>query len=165
MAATLAIDPATKCGFAVAVEPGIPVDSGTWHLDRGPHRTRWLSLWARLDEIHERHPVGRIAHELVEQHPTPGIPGKTNVYAAHCYGALVAVLEMGAETHKVSVLPIPVGTIKKHATGKGNARKEAMVAAAKLRWPEIRICDDNHADALWILDTYTSSSPGPREEE
>ena len=41
------------------------------------------------------------------------------------------------------------GSIK-HATGKGNATKEAMERSARERgWTPI---DDNEADALWILD-------------
>ena len=44
---------------------------------------------------------------------------------------------------------VPVGTIKKHATGMGNAGKPAMIAAmvAKGHAPT----DDNEADALAIL--------------
>ncbi len=41
-------------------------------------------------------------------------------------------------------------TLKKHATGKGNAGKEVMIEAARKRF-KIDIIDDNHADALWIL--------------
>jgi len=43
-------------------------------------------------------------------------------------------------------------TIKKHATGKGNADKIDMVAAAQLRFPNQRVLDDNQADALLLLD-------------
>jgi hypothetical protein len=44
---------------------------------------------------------------------------------------------------------VPVGTIKIHATGKGNAPKEAMVAAARARG--FSPSDDNEADAIAIL--------------
>lgn len=43
---------------------------------------------------------------------------------------------------------VPVGTLKKFATGHGNATKEQMVAAHP---PELRITDDNIADALHLL--------------
>ena len=48
-----------------------------------------------------------------------------------------------------------MGTIKKHATGKGNASKEeVMKAMRELGHP---VTDDNEADALallhWALDT------------
>ena len=44
---------------------------------------------------------------------------------------------------------MPVGTIKKHATGRGNARKDAMLAAARARGHSP--ADDNEADALALL--------------
>ncbi|WP_445811149.1 hypothetical protein [Yoonia sp.] len=44
---------------------------------------------------------------------------------------------------------MPVGTIKRHATGHGNAPKQAMIAAARARG--YRPADDNEADAIAIL--------------
>ena len=44
---------------------------------------------------------------------------------------------------------MPVGTIKKHATGKGNASKDEMVASARARGHAPT--DDNEADALALL--------------
>ena len=49
------------------------------------------------------------------------------------------------------IIGIPVGTIKKHATGKGNASKEMMIEAARKKLG-YKDDDDNEADALWILD-------------
>jgi Holliday junction resolvasome RuvABC endonuclease subunit len=43
---------------------------------------------------------------------------------------------------------VPVGTIKKAATGKGNASKADMIAAAKRAGCFTE--DDNEADAFWI---------------
>ena len=40
--------------------------------------------------------------------------------------------------------------IKKHATGKGNASKEAMLASARSKGHDPS--DDNEADALALLD-------------
>ena len=45
---------------------------------------------------------------------------------------------------------LPEVTIKKHATGKGNAGKAEMIAAATARGFDP--VDDNHADALALLD-------------
>jgi Holliday junction resolvasome RuvABC endonuclease subunit len=48
-----------------------------------------------------------------------------------------------------------VGTIKKHATGKGNASKEEVITA--MRAMGHAVTDDNEADALailhWAIDT------------
>jgi Holliday junction resolvasome RuvABC endonuclease subunit len=41
-------------------------------------------------------------------------------------------------------------TLKKFATGKGNAEKGAMILAAKVKWPDATIEDDNEADARWL---------------
>ena len=44
---------------------------------------------------------------------------------------------------------VPVGTIKKHATGKGNAGKDDMIASVRLRGHTP--ADDNEADALSLI--------------
>jgi hypothetical protein len=54
-----------------------------------------------------------------------------------------------AETTSVSYQGVPIGTIKRHVTGTGNASKEAMFAAARARG--FSPADDNEADAIAIL--------------
>ena len=44
---------------------------------------------------------------------------------------------------------MPVGTIKRHITGKGNADKQAVIAA--VQGARLRPADDNEADALALL--------------
>ncbi len=71
------------------------------------------------------------------------------VDAAHAYGGFLAHVTAWCEHHEIPYEGVPVGTIKRHATGKGNANKEAMVAA-------MQDCgfspgDDNEADALALL--------------
>ena len=65
---------------------------------------------------------------------------------------LIGVLEVVAHKRGINLSPYSASQIKKHATGKGNSGKPAMIAAAKAKWPEVKIIDDNHADALWLLD-------------
>ena len=77
------------------------------------------------------------------------------VDAAHVYGGLMATLTSWCEHHRIPYQGVPVGTIKKHATGKGNAGKAEVIAAMRaLGHP---VTDDNEADALailhWALDT------------
>jgi Holliday junction resolvasome RuvABC endonuclease subunit len=69
--------------------------------------------------------------------------------AAHVFGGLLASLTAWAETTGVPYQSVPVGTIKQHVTGKGNAPKEAMIAAARARG--FSPADDNEADAIAIL--------------
>ena len=53
------------------------------------------------------------------------------------------------ERHQIPYQGVPVGTIKRHATGKGNAGKAEVIAAMKaLGHP---VTDDNEADALALL--------------
>ena len=47
---------------------------------------------------------------------------------------------------------IPVGTIKKHATGKGNASKAAMVESARLMIGTDSDLTEDEADAVCLLD-------------
>ena len=42
-------------------------------------------------------------------------------------------------------------TVKKFATGNGRAQKEEMIHAAKQKFPDVEVPDDNAADALHIL--------------
>ena len=58
------------------------------------------------------------------------------------FGSLVAVLLAGG----LSML----GRRRPELTGNGNASKEAMVACARKRWPQVTILDDNQADALLL---------------
>lgn len=72
--------------------------------------------------------------------------------AAHAYGGYLAVLRMTCQEKGVKLVPIGVGTVKKHATGKGNASKQMMLEAAK-KYFGYEGKNDNIADALWILQT------------
>ncbi|MDD9929155.1 MAG: hypothetical protein OXR03_25290, partial [Rhodospirillaceae bacterium] len=69
--------------------------------------------------------------------------------AAHGFGGLMASLTSWAEIRGIPYQGVPVGTIKKHATGKGNAPKQAMIDAARARG--FSPADDNEADAIAIL--------------
>jgi Holliday junction resolvasome RuvABC endonuclease subunit len=55
---------------------------------------------------------------------------------------------------------VPVGTIKRHVTGKGNADKAAVIAAIRTRG--FNPTDDNEADALAILLWATETNGGVR---
>lgn len=77
------------------------------------------------------------------------------VDAAHVYGGFMATLTTWCEHHRIPYQGVPVGTIKKHATGKGNAGKAEVIAAVRALGHAVT--DDNEADALailhWALDT------------
>jgi len=69
--------------------------------------------------------------------------------AAHAYGGFLATLTAWCEHHQIPYLGVPVGTIKKDATGRGNAGKDEVVAAIRARGHAPS--DDNEADALALL--------------
>ena len=97
---------------------------------------RWLTeMKAVAGDIHA------VYFEEVRRH--------AGVDAAHVYGGLLATLTAWCEHHNIPYQEVPVGTIKKHATGKGNAGKEGMVAAMQALG--YRVTDDNEADALALL--------------
>jgi len=142
--AILALDLGTHTGWA-AHSPGVTV-SGVWSFQ--PQRfegggMRYLRFARQLREAHKA--VGgfdEVYFEEVRRH--------LGTTAAHVYGGLLAVLTAWCEGEKIPYRGVPVGTVKKHATGHGNASKSEMVRAARVRgWNP---ADDNEADALWILD-------------
>jgi Holliday junction resolvasome RuvABC endonuclease subunit len=146
----LALDLGTTTGWAIRSFDGL-ITSGTVSFkpsryDGGGMRylrfTNWLTEIDRLSG-----PIEAIYFEEVRRH--------IGTDAAHVFGGLLAVLTSWGELRGVPYQGVPVGRIKRHATGKGNANKEAMVAAARARG--FSPADDNEADAiallLWALET------------
>jgi hypothetical protein len=75
--------------------------------------------------------------------------------AAHLYGGFLATLTAWAEQRGIAYQGVPVGTIKRHVAGKGNADKDAVIAAVRAKG--FKPTDDNEADAiallLWAIET------------
>lgn len=69
--------------------------------------------------------------------------------AAHVYGGLLGVLTSWCEDREIPYQGIPVGTIKRQATGRGNVDKDQMIAAANKAG--IVTTSSDEADAYWIL--------------
>ena len=141
----LALDPATKCGWAHS--NGI---SGTWDLSIRRDESggmRLLRLRAKLNEVFEAAPFEVLVYEAARNVGTK-MQGALVVQAT-----LQSVIVVWCEDHGVEYRGYSPSEIKKHATGKGNANKEAMIAAAVAKFGPVE--DDNHADALWILDLAT----------
>lgn len=78
--------------------------------------------------------------------------------AAHTYGAFWGHLTAWCENRSVPYEGVPVGTIKKHITGKGNSNKQAVIDAVRKLGYLPR--DDNEADALALLQWVLSSRIG-----
>jgi Holliday junction resolvasome RuvABC endonuclease subunit len=85
--------------------------------------------------------IRRVVFEEVRRH--------AGTDAAHAYGGFLATLSSWCEEHEVPYQGVPVGTIKRFIAGKGNADKEAVIAAVRARG--FAPADDNEADAIAIL--------------
>ena len=142
--AILALDLGSRTGWALLDRDG-DISSGTegfkpQRFEGGGMRylrfKRWLT---ELKQVVDG--LDAVYFEEVRRH--------AGIDAAHAYGGFMAHLTAWCEHHQIPYQGVPVGTIKKHATGKGNASKDEMVAAARLRGHAPT--DDNEADALAIL--------------
>ncbi|WP_249417478.1 crossover junction endodeoxyribonuclease RuvC [Pusillimonas minor] len=140
----LALDLGTKTGYAIRNRDGKTIHGTEAFTPRKSWTPgqRWQRFRSWLSTAIVQHQVNHIAYEDVKRH--------VGTDAAHVYGAFLALVEMLADSHSLTLQPVGVGTVKKHWTGKGNAKKEDMIAEAKRRG--FRPDGDNSADALAILD-------------
>lgn len=140
----LALDLGTTTGWALMGRDGSIV-SGTESFK--PHRfegggMRFLRFKRWLTELKQTsNGIDAVYFEEVRRH--------LGVDAAHAYGGFMAHLTAWCEHHQIPYQGVPVGTIKKHTTGKGNASKDEMIAAMKALGHSPS--DDNEADALALL--------------
>jgi len=149
----LALDLGTTTGWALRGQDGC-ITSGTMTFK--PSRfegggMRYLRFRGWLAEIAGLSGgIARIAFEEVQRHAGTG--------AAHAYGGFLATLTAWCEQEAIPYQGVPVGTIKRYATGKGNADKAAMIAAIEARG--FRPADDNEADAIALLLWATDPNGG-----
>lgn len=134
----LALDPATKCGWATDTA------SGVWDLR--PKRDesagmRVIRFKSKIEEVCEAEHVTMVIFER---------PGGRNKGAIITQSELQGVVKLYCEERGIEYRAYSSTEIKRHATGKGNAKKEKVVEAAqdKLGYTGN---DDNEADALWLL--------------
>lgn len=140
----LALDLGTTTGWALRDSTGC-ITSGSESFR--PQRfegggMRYLRFRRWISEIQES--VSEIQFLYFEE-----VRRHVGVDAAHAYGGFLATLTAWCEHHQIPYQGVPVGTIKKHATGKGNASKDEMVASIRARGHQP--ADDNEADALALL--------------
>ena len=140
----LALDLGTQTGWALLGRDG-DISSGSEGFK--PQRfegggMRYLRFKRWLTELKQTTDgLNAVFFEEVRRH--------AGVDAAHAYGGFMAHLTAWCEHHQIPYQGVPVGTIKKHATGRGNASKDEMVAAVhRLGYLPV---DDNEADALALL--------------
>lgn len=167
--AILSLDVATSTGWALLDHDGAVV-SGVQRFDLGRGESsgmRFLRFSRWLDEVVPRDPMptslsflsgpgpkarinreGRLVDVIAFERPSffrsqaageviHGLLGHMHGFAAH---------------HKIETLPVQTAVLKRHATGKGNAKKPAMIEAAAKRWGrDAESLGDDEADALCVL--------------
>ena len=149
----LALDLGTTTGWALRAPEG-QIDHGfvsfkSQRFEGGGMRylrfRRWLTELKAT--VAAPQGLGAVYFEEVRRH--------VGVDAAHVYGGLMATLTSWCEHHNIPYQGVPVGTIKKHVTGRGNASKDEVIAAMHALGHVVT--DDNEADALallhWAMDT------------
>ncbi len=149
----LALDLATTTGWAHSNG-----QSGVWifKIDKNESSgTRLIRFEGMLRETIAAAGVDLIAFEAVN-----AMSGrKVNADAVKLIVKFTAIIEKLCEeredidcwgAHFASIKSYALGSTK--GKGKESRGKEAMLAAAKKRWPQVEIVDDNQADAMWLLD-------------
>jgi len=142
----LALDLGTNTGYAAGRlhETSVNAITGTaeFKTDRftggGMQFLRFIR-W--LDELHGVLEFTEVVFEEVRAHK--------GTIAAQVYGGFLAKLTSWCEEKDIPYEGVPVATIKKYATGKGNAGKQEVIDAV-VSWGYTPT-DDNEADAIALL--------------
>lgn len=142
--AVLALNFGTTTGWATQLAGG-QIESGTTSFRTSRYDgggMRYLRFRGWLDGFAaDSAGIAAIYFEEVRRH--------IGTDAAHLYGGFLATLTAWREQRGIPYQGVPVGSIKRHVTGKGNADKSAVIAAIRARG--FHPADDNEADAIAIL--------------
>lgn len=151
----LALDLGRKTGWALLTPSGI--HSGVEEFKPSRFESSGMALLrfrSFLSSINgQSNGLGLCVFEEVRRHK-----GTT---AAHTYGEFLGQLKAWADEDSIKVpyLGVPVGTIKKFATGKGNANKAMVIKAVQEKFGHPDVTDDNEADALALLHWAIEEGP------
>ncbi|MBM3560400.1 MAG: hypothetical protein FJX53_11100, partial [Alphaproteobacteria bacterium] len=124
----LALDLATTTGYALRTADGAIV-SGTASFRPSRYDgggIRYLRFRAWLEKlVDDAGGIDVAYHEEIRRH--------LSTDSAHVHGGLLATLTAWCEQRGIAYQGVPVGTIKRHIAGKGNASKDEVIAAVKAR--------------------------------
>ena len=148
----LALDLGTNTGWALSQSSNITSGSQSFKPGRFEGGgMRYLRFQSWLQEMNSlAGGIEMVCFEEVRRH--------MGVDAAHAYGGFLSQLSSWCEAEQIPYQGIPVGTIKKHITGKGNASKAQMIKAVEALG--FNPVDDNEADALALLNLAKSQFEG-----
>ena len=143
----LALDIATKTGFAVLKNSEI-VSSGTINLKEKTgcsYGVRLLNFKSFIEKTIQEHDINVIAYER---------SAGRHIRPIQTQSELIGVFILIAQEKDIDYIAYSASEIKNSFTGKGNAKKQAMVDEAIKKHPKIKVVDDNHADALAIVEHH-----------
>jgi Holliday junction resolvasome RuvABC endonuclease subunit len=146
----LSLDMATKTGYAVLTDGNIRggvfgVKRAKGYKDRvddheGIEYTQFQNWMTRIVSNIQPHVI---FYELPAMFKNP-ITGYKPI-------AFRGFMMAEAARNNIELAGYNINTVKKAATGKGNAKKPEMIAAAERKFPHLDILDDNMADALHVM--------------
>lgn len=151
----LTLDLAAETGYALSKDDFTLIESGTLTLQGKNGIERAEDLKLRLYRmVTER--LTFLAYEdnfmtLLNLFRQKG--QQRGVHTLTHHAALHFSMMSYAYQKKVEPIGFMPTTIKKYGAGSGKAQKPQMIATAKLIYPGVEIVDDNHADALLVLET------------
>ena len=168
----LGIDLGTCCGYAYSIiRPDgswefNPWFMGLWDLSSGRYDTGNIGF-LRLRYFLAKMRPHIVFYEDVKNTPSEAVTryNASRLLAraatsSELLGAFKQTLVLWCEDHGAHCTGIPIGTIKRCATGKGNANKEQMIQACNREFNTNFEHDtyamtgaDNVADAAWVLRT------------
>lgn len=170
----LGFDPGNSFGWAAVSSTGQRLGSGTWQLKGDVWEgggMRWVRLRHQLRQLLLTHGAGdgQLLNEgaqldlaklyTMRSSSTPKVIAayeqvfqkqKSGVAAAVYYGC-VSIIKQTCEEMDVPYVGVHTATLKKVATGRGNASKADVMDACVQHWnhdPD----DDNEGDALWCAE-------------
>lgn len=166
---TLTLDISTHTGWAIT---GTSLqESGTYHLateaeliaQRKAGKERTLDL--RFSRLY-RFIIKQVVEKSIQRIVFEDVQFSSTQMQGQLWASLRTAIWAVAEAYPVEIFSVPVGTLKKFATGKGTAQKEDMANALKLVWPGTSVqmqgdlvyltkpdgttADDNEVDAIWL---------------
>lgn len=138
----LALDVATHCGWAYS---GDFRASGVWDLTPKRDESKGMRLIRFDAKLRE---LGATGVNLVVYEAARAAGGHAGAIVVQ--SELQGVLKLWCEAQGIEYRGYSSTEIKKHATGKGNAKKDAMVAAAQAKYGYVGT-DEDEADAICLL--------------
>ena len=142
----LGLDLGTNMGWAVVDKDTGLIVSGSFTLSGGHRDHKFSDLHVRLNDMY------------VEVEEIPGVelimyerPFTRGLSATRLLWGLAGIVGAVATSWDLPVVEVLPSTIKKHATGRGDADKDAMMAAVVDNFFH-EPTNEHEADAIWAAD-------------